>query len=309
MLNRSAQVKVKPNDSRESDFSLSLAEYFLKEFKANGVEASRNQARVKVNLVAPFNGYDHVVIDCVDGVMLLRSADGERYFGKLGRFNNLRRVDAYSCLSYNATRVINRINKLNQSIIQSAAVDERQCEAVVNVVRDERVGTTNVYTRELRVSDARDDSEVLLRVYDDRVGTVNVYTRSKTAINHQSVDVFVSAADVRALTKPIESTVTASDVRVYRRPIDVIVAKTDVRAYVSPIDTFEAVDAPEPVIPDEADHEEVKSTDAPATPQPSTSTSQAEVGEEQGDESFSRYIRSAVASFIGKVKRVVGGAA
>lgn len=204
MLNREAKINVRPNDSREEDFSLSLAEYFLMELKANDINASRSQACVKIKLSGAYDGFDHIVIDCVDGRLYLRSNERDRYFGRLSKFTQRRRADAYTCLSYNATRIINRIKNLDQTIIEANAVDHRFNDKVAYTVRDERTGCVHVFTQPLTVADTRERQAI---VVDVAPGDVRSYVAPSRTAN-----VVISASDVRAYTPTI--VVNHDDVRV-----------------------------------------------------------------------------------------------
>jgi hypothetical protein len=112
-------VKIKPSDSKEKDFHLALADYLHKELKSNGLSVNRHNVMLKVSLQNKhLDKYEHLIIDCLDGKMYLRGKEvKDKYFGRLRRFQGGQRpADAFHCVTQSATRIINRIQKLQQSL-------------------------------------------------------------------------------------------------------------------------------------------------------------------------------------------------
>ena len=117
-LVKTSKITVKPGDSKENDFSLSLADYFMKELKTAELNPCRKDACVEVNFNGLYmNRYDRCVIDCIDGKLYLRGKDvKDRYWGKLRRFQGNRKSDSYHCIAQSGTRTINRIKKVIESL-------------------------------------------------------------------------------------------------------------------------------------------------------------------------------------------------
>jgi len=135
-LKRLSKLSIKPNVTKENDFSLSLVEYFCNEFKNNDILASKNNAFVNIKLSNKYKEkYDSIVIDCIDGKMYLRGSDTkDSYFGRLSKFNaKSRKSDAYHCVNYNAKRIINRVKK-----IESCLCNEIHASIKLENVFDER---------------------------------------------------------------------------------------------------------------------------------------------------------------------------
>ena len=106
-------IEIEPKDSKQNDFVQSLAEYFTKEFKLNGLDAKNRKSYVEVKLDKPYKIYSSVIVDCSEGKLYLRPEEGkDRYFGRLSKFVQERKADAYNCVNYNAKRIINRIKNL-----------------------------------------------------------------------------------------------------------------------------------------------------------------------------------------------------
>jgi len=134
-----AKILVKPNESKNEDFTLALVDYFNAEFKKNNMKSKKNNGYVKVALNGKYEDkYDSVVIDCCNGKVYLRGKDiKDKYFGRLSKFNMKRKSDAYHCVNYNATRIINRINKINASFGAKVVVaDLRQKNVVALYQKD-----------------------------------------------------------------------------------------------------------------------------------------------------------------------------
>ena len=115
-----AKITVKPNESKNDDFTLALVDYFNKEFKNNNLNSKRNNSYVKVALSGKYmDKYDSVIVDCCNGKVYLRGDNvKDKYFGRLSKFNLKRKSDAYHCVNYNANRLIHRITKINNSFQQ-----------------------------------------------------------------------------------------------------------------------------------------------------------------------------------------------
>lgn len=110
---------IKPTDSRHKDFHSALAEYLYKELKTNGLNVSRHQVVLKVALKNKHEDkYEHVVIDCLEGNLYLRGKEiSDKYFGRLRRFTGgQRQSDAYHCAIQSASRIISRIQKLQDEL-------------------------------------------------------------------------------------------------------------------------------------------------------------------------------------------------
>lgn len=134
-----AKISVLPTDSKNDNFVLALVDYFSKEFKNNNLKTKKNKSFVKVALNGKYQDkYDSVIVDCCNGKMYLRGADcRDKYFGRLSKFNVNRKSDAYHCVNYNATRIINRINKINNSFVKEVigdTVDMRETVAEARIL-------------------------------------------------------------------------------------------------------------------------------------------------------------------------------
>lgn len=112
-----SKVTVLPTDSKNDNFVLALIDYFNEEFKRNQLKTSKSNGYVKVALDGVYEDkYDCVIVDCCNGKLYLRGGNvKDKYFGRLSKFVANRKSDAYHCVNYNATRIINRIKKLNDS--------------------------------------------------------------------------------------------------------------------------------------------------------------------------------------------------
>ena len=112
-----SKVTVLPTDSKNDNFVLALIDYFNEEFKRNQLKTSKSNGYVKVALDGVYDDkYDCVIVDCCNGKLYLRGGNvKDKYFGRLSKFVANRKSDAYHCVNYNATRIINRIKKLNDS--------------------------------------------------------------------------------------------------------------------------------------------------------------------------------------------------
>ena len=120
-LKRTAELTVQPNDVKEENYNLALADYLSKELRTAGLSVSKRDALVQVALNKKYKDkYEDVIIDCMNGKMYLRGKDvNDKYWGRLRRFNNgSRTADAYHCTAQSATRIINRIKKLQEETKQ-----------------------------------------------------------------------------------------------------------------------------------------------------------------------------------------------
>jgi len=118
LVKRVAKLSIKPNDSLYDDFVLSLSDYFCKEFNNRGLCAKRNQGYVSIQLPQLYKEkYHSVIVDCGNGYVYLRGDNcNDKKFGKLSKYNPQRKSDAYNCVNYNITRLVNRINNLDYGI-------------------------------------------------------------------------------------------------------------------------------------------------------------------------------------------------
>ena len=119
-------IKVKPKDSKADDFHTALADYLYKELKQQGLNIKRNNVNLKIILDKLHDDkYDHIVIDCVAGKLFLRGQEvKDKFFGKLRRFQGSRPADAYHCVVQSATRIVNRIKRLMDNLLDEN--DERE---------------------------------------------------------------------------------------------------------------------------------------------------------------------------------------
>ena len=135
-----AKISIKPKDSKNDDFTLALVDYFNAEFKKNNLKSKKNNGYVKVALNGKYKEkYDYIIVDCCNGKVYLRGVDvKDKYFGRLSKFNANRKSDAYHCVNYNATRLVNRINKINASFEQEKILvaDLRQKKVVALFKKD-----------------------------------------------------------------------------------------------------------------------------------------------------------------------------
>lgn len=109
------RLNILPSDSKSNDFHVALADYLYKELKTAEIPVEKNNVCLTIKLNSYLDKYDKVVIDCHAGKMYLRGST-DRYWGKLRRFNNGKKVaDAYHCAAQSATRIINRIKRILES--------------------------------------------------------------------------------------------------------------------------------------------------------------------------------------------------
>ena len=146
-----AKLSIVPSDTKQDDFVLALVDYFHKEFTARNLSSNKKNSYVKVALSKPYmSKYDSVIVDCVNGKLYLRGKDcNDRYYGRLSKFNCKRASDAYHCVNYNATRIVNRIKKLEN-------YQEPKRVARVVDLRQKRVADLRT---EPRIIDLRHDVE------------------------------------------------------------------------------------------------------------------------------------------------------
>ena len=112
-------ANIKPSDSKQKDFHLALADYLYKELKSQNMGVKRHNVILKISLKNKHEDkYEHVIIDCLEGRMFLRGKEvKDKYFGRLRRFQGGSRTsDAYHCAVQSATRIIKRIQKLQESL-------------------------------------------------------------------------------------------------------------------------------------------------------------------------------------------------
>ena len=127
-----AGLTVRPGDVKEENYNLALADYLSKELRIAGLNVSKRDALVQVALNKKYKDkYEDVVIDCMNGKMYLRGKDvKDKYWGKLRRFDNGNHTaDAYHCTAQSATRIINRIKKLQDENKQEVLADNLQKNA------------------------------------------------------------------------------------------------------------------------------------------------------------------------------------
>lgn len=119
-------IKIKPKDSKAKDFHTALADYLHKELKYQGLNVKRHNINLKIKLEKLHQDkYDHIVIDCHAGKIFLRGKEvKDKFFGRLRRFEGSRPADAYHCVAQSATRIVNRINKLMNDLLDDD--DERE---------------------------------------------------------------------------------------------------------------------------------------------------------------------------------------
>ena len=127
-----AGLTVRPGDVKEENYNLALADYLSKELRIAGLNVSKRDALVQVALNKKYKDkYEDIVIDCMNGKMYLRGKDvKDKYWGKLRRFDNGNHTaDAYHCTAQSATRIINRIKKLQDENKQEVLADNLQKNA------------------------------------------------------------------------------------------------------------------------------------------------------------------------------------
>ena len=131
-MKRIAKLSITPSDSKNEDFSLSLADYFHKELMNRGITSCKKQGYLEIELPSLYEEkYSSLIVDCVDGFVYLRGKDcKDRKFGKLSRFVPKRQSDAFNCVNYSATRIVNRINKLFSELNQ--CIDMRCIEKIAS---------------------------------------------------------------------------------------------------------------------------------------------------------------------------------
>lgn len=119
MIKKLAKLATLPQYSKNDNFTLALVDYLYNELKLNGISARRENSYVKVALSNKYEDkFEHIIIDCCDGKMYLRGKDcKDKRWGKLSKFNLKRKSDAYVCANYNARRIINRIKKLENKMM------------------------------------------------------------------------------------------------------------------------------------------------------------------------------------------------
>jgi hypothetical protein len=81
--------------------------------------------------------YHSVIVDCGNGYVYLRGDDcNDKKFGKLSKYNPQRKSDAYNCVNYNVTRLVNRINNLDYGICDLRVANLVTAEEVIDLVPD-----------------------------------------------------------------------------------------------------------------------------------------------------------------------------
>ena len=120
-MKKMSKLTITPEDSKHEDFTLSLVDYFYKELLNRGIKTNKKSASVEVTLPNKYdNKYHCIIIDCSDGNVYLRGNNcNDKHFGKLSRFNPQRKSDAYNCVNYSVTRLVNRINELFHDLEES----------------------------------------------------------------------------------------------------------------------------------------------------------------------------------------------
>ena len=143
-----SKVTVLPTDSKNDNFVLALIDYFNEEFKRNQLKTSKSNGYVKVALDGVYDDkYDCVIVDCCNGKLYLRGGNvKDKYFGRLSKFVANRKSDAYHCVNYNATRIVNRIKKLNDSF-NNKSLNRLMCKS--NKLRNRvRIADLRVFAEE-----------------------------------------------------------------------------------------------------------------------------------------------------------------
>ena len=123
-----AKLATLPQYSKNDNFTMALVDYLYNELKLNGISARREKSYVKVALSNKYEGkFEHIIIDCCDGRMYLRGKDcKDKRWGKLSKFNLKRKSDAYVCANYNARRIINRIKKLEDKMMEKVEMIQKE---------------------------------------------------------------------------------------------------------------------------------------------------------------------------------------
>ena len=113
-MKKESKLLITPSDSKNEDFTLSLVDYFHKELLNRGINSVKKASFLEINLPKKYEDkYTMLIIDCDNGKVYLRGEEcKDKHFGKLSRFNPQRKSDAYNCVNYSVTRLVNRINKL-----------------------------------------------------------------------------------------------------------------------------------------------------------------------------------------------------
>ena len=205
-----AKITVLPTDSKNDNFVLALIDYFNEEFKRNKLKTTKSNGYVKVALDGVYDDkYDCVIVDCCNGKLYLRGGSvKDKYFGRLSKFVSNRKSDAYHCVNYNATRIINRIKKLNESFQQNQQVPLKRLIAQSKNIKEEYLTNSSL---EKKLNDvffdffkkqissekgqeffAKNSTSVVLK--DTNVDVINVITNFKYRqqlidfVNQQHID-------------------------------------------------------------------------------------------------------------------------
>lgn len=192
-MKRLAKLTIVPTDTKEKNFVLALVDYMNKEFKNHNLKTSKKNSYVKVDLSNRYmDKYSSVIVDCCSGKMYLRGENcKDKYFGRLSKFKVGRPSDAYYCVNYNATRIINRINKIENSFQNkiSLADTKNKFVRVVDLRIDEKVKVAD-----LRVNETAKVAD--LRIHND-VNFVDLRNCTKVKVADLRMNIKVNVADLR----------------------------------------------------------------------------------------------------------------
>jgi hypothetical protein len=163
-MKRLARLTVLPTDTKQNNFVLALVDYLDKEFKSHELKSKRNNSYVKVCLSSKYEDkYDSIVIDCMNGKMYLRGEGcKDKYFGRLSKYKGTRASDAYHCVNYNATRIINRINKIEQGFKEKEVNANEIVAHVIDLRKDLVVADLRSEVIECKITDLRKEEKSVI---------------------------------------------------------------------------------------------------------------------------------------------------
>ena len=110
------KLDIKPNDSSNDNFNLSLADYIYRGLKKNKEGAIKEVIKKGVNIYInlkhkKIHGFTNLVVDCLEGKLYLESDEGQKYHGRLKSFVGDRKSDAYYCALESLGKIIDKLKR------------------------------------------------------------------------------------------------------------------------------------------------------------------------------------------------------
>ena len=195
-MKKKSRLTITPSDSKNEDFTLSLVDYFYKELANRGITSNKKASYLEVNLPKKYEDkYDMLVIDCDNGKVYLRGSEcKDKHFGKLSKFNPQRKSDAYNCVNYSVTRLVNRINKLVESLNNST----EKTAAVKWLKQEYTDGTEDFFAFTDNEEEVLEDA-VLNSEIDPEKGTINIIETDEPEDLREEVKEQVESGEIEDL--------------------------------------------------------------------------------------------------------------